>query len=136
MLRYSAAFAVALAFSLSAAPASAQSSFTETCSNYGFVYSGNDAAIQATCLTNSQTPHATSLILKGIVVVNGVLTDLHSSSVPSNFQTFCGSIRIISDGPYVTLSAYCPAGNKQFNETSILLNDINNSDGNLVHGQH
>jgi hypothetical protein len=133
MLKYFAAFAIVLAGSLSAGSASAQSSFTETCSNYGFVYSGDVPALHATCLTTAKKPNATTMVLTGIENVKGTLTNLHSSA-PSDFQLSCGSINIISDGPYVTLSAYCAAGNNQFSETSLLLNNINNVNGNLVQG--
>ena len=133
MLRYFVAAAIALACSLSAGPASAQSSFTETCSNYGFVYSGDAPALQATCLTIAKKPNATTMIITGIENVKGTLTNLHTTA-PSDFQLSCGSIRITADGPYVTLSAYCAAGNNQFSETSTLLNNINNIDGKLVQG--
>lgn len=133
MLKHLAAGAAALAVCAYTGTASAQSSFTETCSNFGFVYSGNNAALEAVCLTNGGTPHATTMLLTGIVVTNGVLDNLHSS-VPSTFQAFCGSIDIFAEGPIVTLSAYCNNGKGQFNETSLQLDNINNSDGNLVQG--
>jgi hypothetical protein len=134
MRKYVPAFAVALTGLLTAGGASAQSSFTQTCSNYGFAYSGVYPVLEATCLKNSGDTKQTSLTLNGIVTVNGVLTDLNSS-VPSNFQINCGSIKIAADGPYVTLSAYCINDKRQFNETSILLNNINNIDGDLVQGK-
>jgi CVNH domain len=134
MSKYSVAVAIALAFIVHAGTASAQNSFTETCSNYGFVYSGNNAAIHATCLTNAGTPNDTTMILTGIVNVNGVLTNLNSG-VPSSFQTNCGSIEIYSEGPIVTLSAMCRVNNNQFNDTSVSLNNINNSNGVLVQGK-
>ena len=116
---------------LSAGSASAQSSFTESCSSFGFAYAGNNATLQAMCLKPDGTPHATSMVLTGIVNVNGVLTDLHSG-MPSTFQSQCGSIAIFAEGPIVTLSAYCRTNSNQFSETSIQLNNIDNSDGNLV----
>ncbi|MBV9991479.1 MAG: cyanovirin containing protein [Alphaproteobacteria bacterium] len=134
MLKHSVAGAAALAACLCVSGAGAQSSFTETCSNYGFAYSGNQPALEAVCLKKDGTPHATSLILTGIVVVNGVLDNLNSG-VPSNFQTMCGSIDIYAEGPIVTLSAYCRMNNNQFTETSTQLNNINNNDGTLVQGR-
>ena len=134
MSRYSIAVAAALACGLFAGAAQAQSSFTETCSNYGFVYSGTAAAIHATCLTNGGAPNDTTMKLTGIVNTNGVLTNLNSQ-VPSSFQTNCGSIEIYSEGPIVTLTAMCQMNNNQFNETSVSLNNINNVNGVLVQGK-
>ena len=133
MLKHSVAGAAALAAWLCAGAALAQSSFTETCSNYGFVYSGINGAIHATCLKPDGTPNDTTMVLTGIVTVKGVLTNLHSS-VPSNFQSNCGSIGIFADGPYVTLTATCRVDGNQFLQSSIQLDNINNNDGNLVQG--
>ncbi|HWA89943.1 MAG TPA: hypothetical protein VG889_07900 [Rhizomicrobium sp.] len=132
MLRYLAAAAAAAL--LMTGGAQAQSSFTESCSNFGFVYSGNSPAIEAMCLKPDGTPNATTMILTGIMNVKGVLTNLNSG-VPSSFQSMCGSIEIFSDGPIVTLSAYCNNGSGGFNETSLQLNNINNQNGVLVQGQ-
>jgi CVNH domain-containing protein len=134
MLKYSMAFAIALACSAYAGTAGAQSSFTETCSNYGFFYSSGYAAMRATCLTPEGRPNDTTLVLTGIVNVNGVLTNLNNGT-PSTFQTNCGSIKIYNEGPYVTLSAMCRMNNNQFSETSLSLNNINNKDGTLVQGK-
>lgn len=133
MPRYLAAAALAAAALPCAAPARAQSSFVYSCSNYGFVYSGTSAAIHATCLTGQDQPNDTTMILTGIVNVNGVLTNLHSS-VPSNFQLKCGSIEIYAEGPYVTLSALCQNNAKQGRQTSVELDNINNDNGVLVQG--
>jgi len=133
MRKHLVAAAIALAFPLAAGPASAQSSFQYSCSNYGFVYSGAAAALHATCLTGNGTPKDTTLILTGIIVENGALMNANSSQ-PSTFQKFCGSINIYAEGPYVMLSATCAMSNGQPNETSIQLDNISNNNGNLVQG--
>ena len=56
-------------------------------------------------------------------------------TVSSSFQTNCGSIEIYSEGPIVTLSAMCRVNNNQFNDTSVSLKNINNSNGVLVQGK-
>ena len=134
MFKYSAACAIAVAGLLTGGAANAQSSFTATCSNYSFFYSGNNAAIRATCLTTKGTPNDTTLTLMGVTLNNGVLTQ-GSASQASTFQGNCGSIRLFGDGPYVTLSAICRNNQGQFNPTSHQLKNINNSNGNLVQGQ-
>lgn len=134
MLKYVGAVTLIAGFAMSANPASAQSSFTQTCSNYGFTYSGSNAALEAVCLTNKGAPHQTTVVLKGISNQNGVLAYANNGS-NSSFQTSCGSIDVFADGPYVTLSATCRNNQGQYGETSLQLNNINNSDGNLVQGQ-
>ncbi len=57
---------------------------------------------------------------------------LTQGSGASSFQQACGSIRLVVDGPFVTLSAYCKANSGAFLATSLLLNNINNNNGNLV----
>ena len=84
-------------------------------------------------LNTDRTPNDTTLILTGIVVVDGMLTNLNSG-VPSNFQTNCGSINIYAEGPYVMLSAVCAKDNGQPNETSVQLDNISNDNGTLVQG--
>jgi len=135
MLKYVVPPAAALAAVLSAAPASAQNSFVNTCSNYGFAYSGSSATLHATCLTSTNAPHDTSLTLTGIASIKGVLTDTHDGK-PATFQTSCGSIKIFPSGPYVTLSATCKVSSNpdKFIETSIQLDNIGNKDGNLAYG--
>jgi hypothetical protein len=131
MLKYVTAAAAAACLFSSAAHA--QSSFQYSCSNYGFAYSGSNPVLNATCLSGNGTPTSTSLVLTGIVVVNGVLTNLNSG-VPSNFQTNCGSINIYAEGPYVMLAATCATNNGQQNETSIQLDNISNNHGQLMQG--
>lgn len=129
MLKFAIAASAALVAVLAASSASANSTFPLTCSNIGFAYSGNNATLQAVCLTAAGTPHATSLTLAGISNQNGHLTQ---GSGASTFQQSCGSITITNNGPVVTLSAYCRMSNGSSNSTSLSLNNIGNNNGNLV----
>ena len=92
---------------------------------------GNNASIQAVCLRANGTANATSLILQGISNQNGKLTQ---GTGPSTFQQSCGSIQILLDngGPNVILSAVCRTTSGQFLSTSLPLNNINNTNGNLT----
>lgn len=110
------------------APAFATTTFQNTCSNISFVYSGNDAAVQAVCLRADGTPNQTKLLLPGISNQNGVLTQ---GSGASTFQKSCGNIQIIITGPNALLSALCRTSSGSSNSTSLSLSNINNNNGNL-----
>ncbi|MBS0245311.1 MAG: cyanovirin containing protein [Proteobacteria bacterium] len=128
-MRKSACLAAAL-LALTAAPALADNSYQNTCSNIAFAYSGNDAALTAVCLRADGTPNATKLILQGISNQNGKLTQ---GSGPSSFQKSCGNIQIlVSNGPNTTLSALCRTTSGSSSATSLSLNGIGNNNGNLV----
>lgn len=114
---------------LAATPVLAANTFQNTCSQIQFVYSGNDAALQAVCLHANGTPNPTKLILQGISNQNGKLTQ---GSGRSTFQMSCGNIQILVDGPNVTLSAICRMTNGQSTSSSLSLNNIANNNGNLV----
>lgn len=129
MYKYLAAATVTAAALFAAQPATAASTFPYTCSNIGFAYSGNSATLQAVCLQANGAPHATSLTLMGISNQNGHLTQ---GSGASTFQQSCGSIKIDTDGPVVTLSAYCRMSSGSSTSTSLSLNNIGNNNGNLV----
>ena len=129
MKKYLLTTAVLIAAGFAAAPASANSTFPNTCSNIGFAYSGNNATLQAVCLQANGSPHATSLTLIGISNQNGMLTQ---GSGASTFQMSCGSIMISNNGPVVTLSAYCRTSSGSSTSTSLSLNNIGNNNGNLV----
>ena len=129
MSKYLLAASAALVSVLAAHPAAASSVFPYTCSNIGFAYSGNNATLQAVCLQANGSPHATSLTLQGISNQNGHLTQ---GTGGSTFQQSCGSIMITSEGPLVTLSAYCRTSSGSSNPTSLTLNNIGNNNGNLV----
>jgi len=120
---------VLLAVTASAAIA-ANSTFQQTCSNITFVYSGNSAALQATCLRANGTPNPTSLIIKGISNQNGRLT---TSGGASTFQQSCGNIQISVTPGAATLSAFCRTSSGASNSTTIPLDDINNNNGNLTY---
>jgi len=128
-MRKSACLAAAL-LALAAAPALADNSYQNTCSNIAFAYSGNDAAITAACLKADGTPNATKLILQGISNQNGKLTQ---GTGPSTFQKSCGNIQIlVGNGPNTSLSALCRTSAGGSNATSLSLNGIGNNNGNLV----
>lgn len=111
------------------APSFAASSFMNTCSNIGFIYSGNNAALQAVCLRANGTPNPSTLILQGISNQNGKLVQ---GSGPATFQQSCGNIQIIITGPNALLSALCRTTSGSSNSTSLPLNNISNNNGNLT----
>lgn len=124
------AASAALATAIALAPASANSTFPYTCSNTSFQWGASgQATIASTCLQANGMPHVTSLELQGISNQNGRLT---AGSGPSTFQQSCGSIKILTDGPVVTLSAYCRASSGSSISTSLSLNNIGNVNGSLV----
>ena len=124
------AYLAAALLGLTAAPALADNSYQNTCSNIAFAYSGNDAALTAVCLRADGTPNATKLILQGISNQNGKLTQ---GSGASSFQQSCGNIQIlVGNGPNTTLSALCRTTSGSSSATSLSLNGIANSNGNLV----
>ncbi len=109
-------------------PALADNSYQNTCSNIGFVYSGNNAALQAVCLRTNGTPNATQLVLQGISNQNGKLTQ---GTGASTFQQSCGNIQIIVNGPNSLLSALCRTTGGSSVATSLSLNNISNNNGTL-----
>jgi hypothetical protein len=114
---------------VAATPVFAASSFQNTCSNISFMYSGNNAALEAECLRANGTPNKTSLILPGISNQNGVLVQ---GSGASTFQESCGNIMINAvNFTEVTLSAFCRKVDGSFNHTSVPLNNISNENGVL-----
>lgn len=130
MTKYTFVFASALVALLAASPASANSTFPYTCSNTSFQWSAaGQATIASTCLQANGMPHQTSLVLMGISNQNGHLTQ---GTGNSTFQQSCGSIQIVTNGPVVTLSAYCRTSSGSSSSTSLSLNNIGNNNGNLV----
>jgi hypothetical protein len=130
MTKFILAASAATALLAAANGASAQSSFQYTCSNIGFAYSGNNAALQAVCLRADGTPNQTSVLIQGVSNQNGILT---RGSGQSTFQQSCGTIQIIIEGPNVILSAQCRTTSGSSNSTSITLNGISNNNGNLTY---
>lgn len=130
MLKYAIVPALALAAMFAASPASAASTFPNTCSNTTFTW--NAAAlpvIQSYCLRANGQPNMTTLVLMGISNQNGHLTQ---GTGNSTFQMSCGSIQILANTPNVTLSAYCRTSSGSSDATSLSLNNIGNNNGNLV----
>ena len=124
------AYLAAALLGLTAAPALADNSYQNTCSNIAFAYSGNDAALTAVCLRADGTPNATKLILQGISNQNGQLTQ---GSGASSFQKSCGNIQIlVNNSPNTMLSALCRNTAGGSTATSLSLNGIGNNNGNLV----
>ena len=122
--------ATAAAATFAAGSALAESTFPYTCSNIDFAYSAsNQATIKAVCLRANGTANATSLVLQGISNQNGALK---KGSGASSFQQSCGSIRILTSGPNVTLSAYCRTTSGSSNSTSLSLDGISNQNGVLT----
>jgi CVNH domain-containing protein len=120
----------AILAAVAATPALAASSFQNTCSNVAFVYSGNNAALDAVCLRANGTPNHTTLNLPGISNQNG---NLVQGSGASTFQESCGHILInVVDFTEVTLSAFCRKVDGSFNRTSVPLNNISNQNGVLT----
>lgn len=113
---------------VSSAPSLAASSFQYTCSNIGFAYVNNQAALQAVCLRADGTANPSTLILQGISNNNG---NLVQGSGASSFQKSCGNIRINIDGANVTLVAFCRTMSGSENTTSLPLNNISNQNGTL-----
>jgi hypothetical protein len=121
---------IALCLAVLVAPSAfAASNFQNTCSNIQFVYSGSDAAVQATCLKADGSPNSSKLVIQGIGNQNGKLVQ---GSGASTFQKSCGNIQIeVKTSSIVTLSALCRTSGGSSNQTSIELNGINNNNGNL-----
>lgn len=119
-----------LVLAMTGGVAFAGSSFQQTCSNIAFAYSGNNAAVQATCLRANGTPNASSLVIKGISNQNGKLVN---SGGASSFQQSCGNINITVTTSSATLNAFCRTTSGASNSTSIALDGISNNNGNLTY---
>ncbi len=115
-------------FAATASAAFAGSSFQNTCSQIHFAYQGNDATIQAVCLRADGSAVAASTAIMGVSNQNGKLT---MSGGASSFQQSCGNIGLEIFTGGVTLTANCRTTKGEFNESSIELNGINNTDGVL-----
>ena len=130
MLKHAIVPAFAFAALLAASPASAASTFPNTCSNTTFTW--NAAAlpvIQSYCLKANGQPNMTSMVLMGISNQNGRLVQ---GTGNSTFQMSCGSIQILANTPNVMLSAYCRTSAGTSEASSLSLNNIGNNNGVLV----
>ncbi|MBD2212825.1 hypothetical protein H6G27_23550 [Nostoc linckia FACHB-104] len=98
------------------------SSYQHTCENISI----DGDVISATCQRRDGSWNETSLSLRGIENIDGILevTDPYS---PSSFQLSAMNISIDGD----LLSATCQRRDGLWNESSLVLNGIENIDGNL-----
>ncbi|MDZ7960659.1 MAG: CVNH domain-containing protein [Aulosira sp. DedQUE10] len=98
-------------------------------SNYHFTcknISINGDVISATCQREDGSWNETSIVLKGIENIDGIL-EVTNPDKPSSFQFSAMNISIYGD----VLSATCRREDSLWNESSIVLNGIENIDGNL-----
>jgi hypothetical protein len=105
-----------------------QNTYQNSCSNISFVFVNNAPAMRATCRTNNNTYNVSTLLLAGIANNDATLSQ---GSGPSTFQSTCGNIQILVDGPVTTLSAICLNKDKSAQPASLSLNGITNNNGNL-----
>ena len=115
---------LAISISLLSTSTEAQplSTFQNSCRNIGVI--GN--TLSARCLRANLTPNDTSILIRGIDNINGVLT-VGNLNNPGTYQNSCSNIRIYG----ITLVARCRRINGTFNLTSVLVPGINNINGNL-----
>jgi len=104
------------------------STFQNSCSQIEFAYAGNDATINAVCLTANGSAVQASTAILGISNQNGVLT---ASGGVSSFQQSCGNIRLELQSDGVSLTANCRQSNGNIQPSAIDLNGINNNNGAL-----
>jgi hypothetical protein len=105
------------------------STFPNTCSNTSFQYGADGGAeIHATCLRADGSPNQTSIAMPAIANNNG---RLEMSGDVASFQKSCGNIMLETNIDGVTLTANCRTEAGTFEETSINVPGIGNSDGTL-----
>lgn len=109
---------------------SAASTFQNTCSNIAFQYASDGGAqIAAVCLKANGMPNATTIAMPPIGNNNGTL---EMGGTAATFQMSCGNITLAAEVDGVTLYANCRTTSGEFNESSIAIPGINNSDGTLT----
>ena len=109
---------------------SGASTFQNTCSNIAFQYGADGSAqITAVCLKANGMPNQTSIAMPPIGNNNG---KLEMGGNAATFQMSCGSIMLETEIDEVTLFANCRTTSGSFNETSIAIPGINNTDGTLT----
>src|SRR5688500_14205777 len=115
---------LAISISLPSTPTEAQplSTFQNSCRNIRVT--GN--TLFARCLRANLTPNDTSILIRGIDNINGVLQVGNLNNL-STYQNSCSNIQIYG----ITLVARCRRINGTFNLTSVLVPGINNNNGNL-----
>jgi hypothetical protein len=100
------------------------STYQDSCDNLSI--SGN--SLVAYCRTKSGDFVQSSIVLRGIDNVNGVLTATNFDR-PSTYQHSCDNISISRN----VLTAFCETGNGKKNQTTISLSGIGNDNGVLVY---
>jgi CVNH domain/Domain of unknown function (DUF4157) len=103
-------------------PDSGSSTYQNSCNNISI--SGN--LLSANCRRNNGQFAQSSVVLKGIENINGVLT-VTSSDREANYHLSCDNITISRN----TLGAICKTADQRPNRTSLPLNGIENIDGIL-----
>jgi hypothetical protein len=117
---------LATSISLLSTPTGAQqaSTFQNSCRNIRVA--GN--TLSATCLRANLTRNNTSILIRGIDNINGVLIAGNINNL-STYQNSCRNIQIYG----ITLVARCQRRNGTFNLTSVFVPGINNINGNLTY---
>ncbi|MEH2279422.1 MAG: LamG-like jellyroll fold domain-containing protein [Nostoc sp.] len=106
------------------APSVISSTYQQSCSDISI--QGN--VLSATCTKSDGSLNNTSIVLKGIENIDGELK-LTDPNKPSSYQETCTEIFIQGN----VLSATCKKADGSPNKTSIVLDGIENIDGNLTY---
>lgn len=109
---------------------SRRSTFQQTCTNVQFSIINNEPTISADCSRLNSKVKSSTLVLRGIVNMNGRLAQ---DSGPSTFQKACKDMQISVDDTAVALSATCPKKTGQFEKSSLPINGIENINGSLTY---
>ena len=91
----------------------------------------NGNTLSARCRTERGAYIATTIEIRGITNVNGVLEYLRQGRGRSTYQETCSNIRISG----ATLNARCRREDNSYNNTSIYLRDIVNNNGRLEYNR-
>ncbi|MHC5719630.1 MAG: mannose-binding lectin, partial [Nostoc sp.] len=106
------------------APAVISSTYQQTCTDISI--QGN--ILSATCKKRDGSLKNTSIVLKGIENIDGGLK-VTDPNKPSNYHETCTEISIQGN----VLSATCKRADGSPNKTSLVLDGIENIDGNLTY---
>ncbi|NES64374.1 MAG: hypothetical protein F6K24_03420 [Okeania sp. SIO2D1] len=111
----------------------APSTFQKTCTEIHLESVKTNPTLSAVCRQRNQLPHQTCLRLKGIENIDGNL-EQYPLTQASTFQKSCRriSIKIRKKGAIIT--AKCRRRDQSKKRTSLVLQDIENIDGNLQYG--